>query len=101
MAAFRVCYYEDVDSNFVFLRGFAFRTKVQICNLGTQTSTFRIRTPIFISFQVKKPRKRTKMSSFSIPSRPRSPSSDVSNDEFLVLDEQDGLVIVGIDFGTT
>ncbi|KAI6613465.1 hypothetical protein MCOR14_011598 [Pyricularia oryzae] len=41
------------------------------------------------------------MSSFSIPSRPRSPSSDVSNDEFLVLDEQDGLVIVGIDFGTT
>lgn len=41
------------------------------------------------------------MSSFLIPSRPRSPSSDVSNDEFLVLDEQGGLVIVGIDFGTT
>ncbi|TLS21543.1 uncharacterized protein PpBr36_10253 [Pyricularia pennisetigena] len=41
------------------------------------------------------------MSSFSIPSRPKSVSSDLSNDDFLVLDEQDGLLIVGIDFGTT
>ncbi|QBZ53325.1 hypothetical protein PoMZ_09001 [Pyricularia oryzae] len=41
------------------------------------------------------------MLSFSIPSRPKSPPSDVSNDEFLLLDEQDGLFIVGIDFGTT
>ncbi|TLD09572.1 hypothetical protein PspLS_11869 [Pyricularia sp. CBS 133598] len=41
------------------------------------------------------------MSSFSIPSRPRSPPSDVSNNEFLILDEQDGLLSIGINFGTT